>query len=50
MKEEKVAEEALEPLRFDRFARQMFPFLTVGRFHAAYYRVLRRSRAGRSGG
>lgn len=40
MKEEKVAEEALEPLRFDRFARQMFPFLTVGRFHAAYYRVL----------
>lgn len=40
MKEEKVAEEAREPLRFDRFARQMFPFLTVGRFHAAYYRVL----------
>ena len=40
MKEKKVAEEAREPLRFDRFARQMFPFLTVGRFHAAYYRVL----------
>ena len=40
MKEEKVTEEAREPLRFDRFARQMFPFLTVGRFHAAYYRVL----------